>query len=156
VERFGLGRVTGSISPRSLEFALPLEPYPYDLAQAKRLLAEAGYPNGFDAGDITPLPPFVTMGESVANYLAAIGLRTKVRSMERAAYVSAYREKKLRGLILNVTAVLGNAANRIETFVLSSGTYAYGDYPDIDDLFRQQAVERDRGSGRRCYTRYND
>jgi peptide/nickel transport system substrate-binding protein len=145
VERFGLGRVTGSIIPRSLEFALPLEPYPYDLAQAKRLLAEAGYPNGFDAGDITPLPPFVTMGESVANYLAAIGLRTKVRSMERAAYLSAYREKKLRGLILNVTAVLGNAANRIETFVLSSGTYAYGGYPDIDDLFRQQAVERDRG-----------
>jgi peptide/nickel transport system substrate-binding protein len=65
--------------------------------------------------------------------------------MERAAYVSAYREKKLRGLILNVTAVLGNAANRIETFVLSSGTYAYGGYPDLDDLFRQQAVERNRG-----------
>ena len=37
--------------------------------------------------------------------------------MERAAYLSAYREKKLRGLILNVTAVLGNAANRIETSV---------------------------------------
>ena len=145
VERFGLGRVTGSIIPRSLEFALPLEPYPYDPAQAKRLLTEAGYPNGFDAGDITPLPPFVTMGESVANYLAAIGIRTKVRSMERAAYLSTYREKKLRGLILNVTAVLGNAANRIETFVVSTGTYAYGGYPDLDDLFRQQAVERDRG-----------
>jgi peptide/nickel transport system substrate-binding protein len=92
----------------------------------------------------TPLPPFVTMGESVANDLAAIGIRTKVRPMERAAYLATYREKKLRGLILNVTAVLGNAANRIETFVVSTGTYAYGGYPDIDDLFRQQAVERDR------------
>jgi len=65
--------------------------------------------------------------------------------MERAAFLSTYRQKKLRGLILNVTAVLGNAANRIETFVLSTGTYAYGGYPDIDDLFRQQAVERNRG-----------
>jgi peptide/nickel transport system substrate-binding protein len=145
VERMGLGRLTGSIIPRGLEFALPLEPYPHDPAQAKRLLAEAGYPNGFDAGDITPLPPFVTMGESVANDLAAVGIRTQVRSMERAAYISAYREKKLRGLVLNVTAVLGNAANRIELAVVSSGTYAYGGYPDIDDLFRQQAVERDRG-----------
>jgi ABC-type transport system substrate-binding protein len=85
------------------------------------------------------------MGEAVANDLAAIGIRSKVRTMERAAYLSAYREKKLRGLILNVTAVLGNAANRLETSVVSTGTYAYGGHPDLDDRFRQQAVERDRG-----------
>ena len=145
VERMGLGRLTGSIIPCGLDFALALEPLPYDPAQANRLLAEAGYPKGFDAGDLTPLPPFSTMGESVANDLAAVGIRTRVRTMERAAFLSAYHEKKLRGLILNITAVLGNAATRIETFVLSTGTYAYGGYSDLDDLFRQQAVERDRG-----------
>ena len=145
VERQGLGRMTGSIIPRGLEFALPLEPLPYDPAQAKRLLAEAGHPNGFEVGDLTPLPPFITMGEAVVNDLAAVGIRARVRTMERAAFLSTYREKKLRGLILNVTAALGNAATRIETFVLSTGTYAYGGYPDLDDLFRQQAVERDRG-----------
>jgi hypothetical protein len=31
------------------------------------------------------------MGESVANDLAAIGIRTRVRAMERAAFLSAYR-----------------------------------------------------------------
>src|SRR5438093_1144609 len=41
VERQGLGRPTGSIIPRGMEFALPLEPWPYDPARAKRLLAEA-------------------------------------------------------------------------------------------------------------------
>jgi len=145
VERMGLGRLTGSIIPGGLDFALALEPLPYDPAQANRLLAEAGYPKGFAPGDLTRLPPFSTMGESVANNLAAVGIRTRVRTMERAAFLSAYREKKLRGLILNVTAVLGNAATRIETFVLSTGTYAYGGYSDLDDLFRQQEVERDRG-----------
>jgi peptide/nickel transport system substrate-binding protein len=40
---------------------------------------------------------------------------------------------------------LGNAANRIELSLVSTGTYAYGGYPDLDELFRQQAVERDRG-----------
>ena len=145
VERLGLGRPTGSIIPRALEFALSLEPFPYDPAQARRLLAEAGYPNGFEAGDLTPLPPFVTMGEAVGNYLGAVGIRTKVRTMERAAFLSAWREKKLQGLILNASGALGNAATRIETFVISTAPYAYGGYPDLDDLFRQQAVERQPG-----------
>src|SRR6266540_3767049 len=143
-ERLGLSRLTGSIIPRTLEFALPLEPYPYDPVQAKRLLAEAGYPNGFNAGDVTPIPPFTTFGEMIANYLGAIGIRTQVRTIERAAFMAAWREKKLQGVIVVPSAALGNAATRIETFVLSTGAYAYGGYPDIDDLFHQQAQERDR------------
>jgi peptide/nickel transport system substrate-binding protein len=144
VERLGFSRLTGSMIPSTLEFALRLEPYPYNPAQAKRLLGEAGYPNGFDAGDLTPLPPFFTMGEAVANYLGAVGIRTKMRTMERAAFFAAVREKKLQGLILNVSGALGNAATRIETYVLSTGTYAYGGHADIDELFRQQSAERDR------------
>ena len=44
-----------------------------------------------------------------------------------------------------VTAAPGNAATRIEAFVISNAapTPTAG-YPDIDDLFRQQAQERDR------------
>ncbi len=143
-ERLGYSRLNGSIIPSVMDFALRIEPYPHDLAQAKRLLAEAGYPNGFDAGDLTPLPPFTTMGEALSNSLAAAGIRTRVRSMERATYMEAWRTKKLQGLILTVTAAQGNAASRIEAFVISSSTYAYGGYPDIDDLFRTQAQERDR------------
>src|SRR5256712_172834 len=103
-ERLGYSRLTGSIIPSIMEFALRIEPYPYDPARAKRLLAEAGYPNGFDAGDVTPLPPFTSMGEALSNNLAAVGIRTRVRSMERATYMEAWRTKKLQGLILTVTA----------------------------------------------------
>jgi peptide/nickel transport system substrate-binding protein len=144
-ERLGLSRLTGSIIPSVFEFALPLEPFPYDPARAKQLLAEAGYPNGFEAGDLTPFPPFSSMGEAVGNYLGAVGIRTRVRTMERAAFLTAWREKKLQGLILTPSGALGNAASRIETYVVSTGTYVYGGYADIDALFQQQAVQRDRG-----------
>src|SRR2546425_6744550 len=50
-EMLGFGRVTGNYVPRIFQFALPIEPHAYDPAKARKLLAEAGYPNGFDAGD---------------------------------------------------------------------------------------------------------
>ncbi len=143
-ERMGLSRITGSMIPSIVDYALRLDPYPYDPTQAKRLLADAGYPNGFDAGDLTPLPPFATMGEAIANSLAGAGIRTRVRTMERATFMEAWRAKKLSGVIATATAAQGNAATRIEAFVISSAATAYGGYPDIDDLFRQQAQERDR------------
>src|ERR671922_1977382 len=144
VERLGFGRPTGSIIPRTLEFALPLEPFPYDPAQARRLLAAAGYPNGFEAGDLTPIPPFFTLGEAVGNYLGAVGIRVRMRTMERAAFLSAWRDKKLKGVFMTAVGASGNAATRAEAFMYSKGTYAYGGYPDIDELFQQQARERDR------------
>jgi peptide/nickel transport system substrate-binding protein len=143
-ERLGYSRLTGSIIPSVMEYALRIEPYPYDPTHAKRLLADAGYPNGFDAGDLTPLPPFTTMGEAAANYLAAVGIRTRIRNMERATFMEAWRGKKLGGVILTVSAAPGNAPSRLESFVISTAPYASGGYPDIDDLFRQQAAERDK------------
>jgi peptide/nickel transport system substrate-binding protein len=143
-ERLGFSRLTGSIIPGVMDYALRIEPYPYDPAQAKRLLAEAGYPNGFDAGELTPLPPFTTMGEAVANYLATVGVRTRLRSMERATYMEAWRSKKLGGILVTVSAAPGSTAVRLETFVITGAPYASGGYPDIDEIFQQQAQERDR------------
>jgi peptide/nickel transport system substrate-binding protein len=133
----------GVIVPRVMEFALQTTPPAYDPQKAKQLLAEAGYPKGFDAGDLTPIPPFFTVAEASMNFLSAIGIRTKMRPMERAAFYAAWREKKLRGLFLTAAGNSGNAASRVEAFMFTGGSYAYGGYPDLDDLFQQQARERD-------------
>ena len=133
----------GVIVPRVMDFALQVEAPAYDPQLAKRLLAEAGYPSGLDAGEFVGIPGFPTVVESVVNYLNAVGIRVRMRPMERAAFYGAWREKKLRGLFLTAVGNSGNAASRVQEFIQSKGSYAYGGYPDIDDLFQQQARERD-------------
>jgi peptide/nickel transport system substrate-binding protein len=133
----------GVIVPRVMEFALQVEPPPYDPKKAKLLLAEAGYPNGLDAGEFVPIPGFMTVAEASVNYLGAVGIRLRIRPMERAAFYASWREKKIRGIFLTAVGNSGNAASRVQEFIQSKGSYAYGGYPDIDELFQQQARERD-------------
>jgi peptide/nickel transport system substrate-binding protein len=133
----------GVIVPRVMDYALQTEALPYDPKKAKQLLAEAGYPNGFEAGEFTPIPPFTVVAEGVLNYLNSVGIRLRMRSMERATFLSAWREKKLRGVFMAAVGASGNAATRAEAFMYSKGTYAYGGHADLDALFEQQASERD-------------
>jgi len=142
-ETLGFSRVTGSIIPASFEFYWAPPAYPYDPASARRLLNEAGYPNGFDAGEYFCDAGFATMGESVLTYLGAVGIRATLRPLERAAFSKGYSDKKYRNLIQGGTGALGNAATRIEAFVASGGAYVYGSYPDIDRLVGEQATELD-------------
>jgi peptide/nickel transport system substrate-binding protein len=143
-ETLGASKPTGSLIPRTFEFALPIEPYPHDPARAKQLLAEAGYPNGFDGGDFHVTPPYFARGEAVMGYLAAVGIRHRMKQMERAAFFSAWAGKKLRGVCVCGTGLYGNAATRISEVVPSDGAYAYGGYPDVDALYKGQARETDR------------
>ncbi len=143
-ETLGFSRPTGSIIPRAFEYALPFDPPPYDPRRAKQLLVEAGYPNGFDAGDFYPFPPYTSMGEAVAGYLQALGIRTRIQTMERATFLTAWREKKLRGLVMGITGAAGNAATRLEAYVTNGGIYAYGVVPEVEDLFQRQGREHDR------------
>ncbi|PYN09977.1 MAG: hypothetical protein DME02_01115 [Candidatus Rokuibacteriota bacterium] len=143
-EMLGLGKLASSNIPPEFDFALKLEPPAYDPKRAKQLMVEAGYANGFDTGDLTPLPPYTTLAESVAGMLQSIGIRSHVRAMERATFLTTWREKKLHGLILPATGAAGNAAARIEPFFTKNGFYAYGSMPEIDDLFERQAKELDR------------
>ena len=151
-ETLGFSRLTGSIVPRIFQFAVPYDPPAYDPDRAKKLLGEAGYPNGFDGGEFYPFPPYTSMGEAIQGNFLAVGIRTRTRVMERAAYFAAWREKKLKGVILVITAAFGNTATRLEPYVTRDGIYAYGSLPEVDDLFVQQSRELTPRSGRRSST----
>jgi peptide/nickel transport system substrate-binding protein len=143
-EQLGFAGITGNVVPRSLEFALEIPPDPYDPVRAKRLLAEAGYPNGFDGGDFTSGPPYESAGETIASYLAAIGIRTRIRTMERAAFFSSWRDGKLKGVVFGGLGPGGNAATRLSIIAVTGAPYAAGVVPEVQDLFERQARELDR------------
>ena len=140
----GYSLVTGNaIVPDHYEFFWQPPAPVYDPDKARQLLAEAGYKNGFDAGDYHCDSSYANIGEAIVDNFAAIGIRTRLRPLERAAYIKEYSEKKLKNVIQAGPGAFGNAATRIESNLVKDGVFSYGSYPDIDDLYRQQAVELD-------------
>src|SRR5262249_41892896 len=130
--------------PETFEFYWQPPKPVYDPAKAKQLLAEAGYPGGFDAGEFYCDAAYSNVAEAVLDNFSSVGIRSKLRPLERAAMFDAYSHKKLKNLLLQGSGAFGNAATRLEAFVVKGGIYSYGSYPDIDELFPQQAAECDR------------
>jgi len=139
----GYSPVTNSIIPDSFDFYWKAPAAEYNLAKAKKLLAEAGFAKGFDAGDYSCDSSYANLAEAVLNNLQEAGIRVKLRPLERAAFFSGWGEKKLKNLIQGSSGAFGNTATRLEAFVVKGGAYVYGNYPEIDALFAEQAVELD-------------
>jgi hypothetical protein len=57
-----------------------------------------GMAAGTPAGEITATVQYTNPTEAAMNYLAAVGIRARVRTMERAAWLTAWKEKKIRGM----------------------------------------------------------
>ncbi|MGE4045695.1 MAG: ABC transporter substrate-binding protein [Acetobacteraceae bacterium] len=140
----GKSRITSSIIPQHLPFYWKSPPPVYDPAKAMKLLAEAGYPSGFDAGFYWCDSSYANLGEAAVNGLGAVGIRAQMRPLERAAFNTGFMEKRFkRGIIQGSSAAFGNASTRIAVWVVKDGAYSYGSYPDIDELFPKQLHEVD-------------
>lgn len=83
--------LTTLISPDSFGYNPNLEPWRYDPALAKKLLAEAGYPNGIDV-TLDVDNPFKEQAEAVAAMLTQAGIRTKVQLWERTALSDLWKD----------------------------------------------------------------
>ena len=87
--------------PLGILGAIPYNPWKLDVAKAKALLAEAGYPNGFELEFITPNnPPWTDMAQSVQQTMGQGGIKLKLVQVEQKQMLQAFRARKYQ-MVLN-------------------------------------------------------
>ena len=88
---------------------------------------------------------YSNIGEAVLDNLQAIGIRAKASADRTGRLHKGFAEKTFKNIIQAGPGAFGNAATRLEAHVVKGGVFVYGSYPDLDELYQQQAVELDHG-----------
>src|SRR5207244_6924510 len=146
---FGMGRILGSnVDPLNRYFVDLAGAMPYDPARAKKLLAEAGYANGFEAV-LKVAPQYyytVRSGEVIVEQLGKIGVRVKIEQIEWGQWLSRVWKEADYDL-----TIIGHAeAWDIANYANPKYYFRY-DSAAFQDLFKKSEVTLDDKARRDLY-----
>jgi ABC-type transport system substrate-binding protein len=151
----GLGRVDGNWINDDVEYGMPWPKWEHNIPKAKQVMAEAGFPNGFNVDWVTPLPDYYSRGERIVSQLQSIGIRGKMQTMERGVFL-----KRLQGglkqwpgvqIILDAARVGGTWSNWYDSFMRCGGFNGRDRncVPELDAKFTRYLASTDRDERQR-------
>jgi peptide/nickel transport system substrate-binding protein len=146
---FGMGRVIGSnVDPLNPYFVDLAGAVPYDPARAKKLLTEAGYPDGFEAV-LKVAPQYyytVRAGEVIVDQLAKVGVKVKIEQIEWGQWLSRVWKEADYDLTIIGHAEAWDLAN----YANPKYYYRY-DSAKFQELFKKSEVTLDDKARREQY-----
>ena len=139
-ESGGMGRISGNWINDDVEYALDWPQLETNIPKAKELMKQAGHPDGFKVDWLTAVPNYFPRGERVISQLKAIGIQTRLQTMERGVYL-----KRLEGglkewpgvqIIMNATRIGGSWSSWYD------GMFKCGGYNSKDMICVQALDEK--------------
>ena len=119
--------------------------YDYNPAKAKQLLAEAGYPDGFDVELASYVLP--QWGSAVQNYLHAVGIRAKLNQLQVAALIQRAKAGELRAYLGSWGSYSINDVSAFMPNFFDGGADDYARDPDVQKwLMEGGSIQRSRGA----------
>lgn len=155
----GLGQVTGPLTPAMKPWALPIEAfkewYTPNPERAKKLLAEAGFPNGFKT-TLKVIPTFPTMvagAQVIAAQLKRIGVDVQIIQEEYGVWIKNIIKPNFNfDMTMNLTNGEPDPDSLLYRRVSSvEKQWTNGGDPEIDVLLDQGKVTIDQGKRKEIY-----
>jgi peptide/nickel transport system substrate-binding protein len=155
---FGLGKTTDTMVAPTSPVKVHAKSLAYDPALAKKLLQQAGYPNGFSmtfapcGGD--SFPAMVRAGQVVARQLNQVGIKAKAQTLESGVWADQVITKHAYdGFICGL--VNGNDPDgHSYRYFRSDGAFNFSQYKGparLDDLLEQGREEADPAQRAKIY-----
>ena len=144
--------VGSSIYPAFTKYFLPelVDKYPHDVAKAKELLAQAGYPDGFDMTISVPnnYQPHMDTAEVVAEQLREAGINVTIQPVEWSTWLDTiYNGRQFQATVVGVDAANMTARAMLERFTSDYGkNFINYNNPAYDALFQQAINAQDEAT----------
>lgn len=159
----GRGELASGVIPSSLPGSDKTRiGYQFDTLRARRLLAEAGYPNGIDVELWTSTTPiYVRIAETLQGYLGLAGIRAKIVQRESAAAREAARKGQTDLFVKDWYADYPDAENFLYPLLHSAnkgvgGNVSFYDNPQYDSLVTQARREQNDAKRVALYTQADE